>query len=115
MCDASNSALGAVLGQHVGVGKPSHVIAYASRTMDPAQRNYTTMEKELLAIVIFLDKFHSYLLGSKVIVFSNHVALKLLLKKLDTQPILIRDKKGAENPVADHLSRIEREIDPMLI
>ncbi|RDY10830.1 Retrovirus-related Pol polyprotein, partial [Mucuna pruriens] len=74
MSDASNSALGAVLGQRVG--KQPHVIAYASRTMDLAQINYTTTEKELLATVFALDKFHSYLLGSKIIIFSNHAALK---------------------------------------
>ncbi|RDX80257.1 hypothetical protein CR513_39217, partial [Mucuna pruriens] len=50
MCDASNSALGAVLGQRARVGQPMHVIAYASRTMDLAQQNYTTTENELLAI-----------------------------------------------------------------
>ncbi|RDY05422.1 Retrovirus-related Pol polyprotein, partial [Mucuna pruriens] len=71
MCDASNSALGA----RTGVGQPVHVIAYASRTMDPAQQNYTTIEKELLAIVFALDKFRSYLLGSKIVVFSNHAAI----------------------------------------
>ncbi|RDY14459.1 Retrovirus-related Pol polyprotein from transposon 17.6, partial [Mucuna pruriens] len=120
MCDTSNSALGAVLGQRDGVGRPAHVIAYASRTMDQAQINYTTTEKELLAIVFALDKFRSYLLGSRVIVFSNHAALKYLLKKPDAKPRLIRwmlllDKKGADNAVADHLSRIERELDPMPI
>ncbi|RDY09843.1 Retrovirus-related Pol polyprotein, partial [Mucuna pruriens] len=128
MCDASNLELGAVLGQRAGVGKPVHVIAYASRTMDPTQSNYTTTKKEILAIVFALDKFRSYLLSSKIIVFSNHVALRFLLKKLDAKPRLIRwmlllqefnieirDKKGAENSVADHLSRIERGIDPMPI
>ncbi|RDX97133.1 Retrovirus-related Pol polyprotein from transposon 17.6, partial [Mucuna pruriens] len=128
MCDASNSALGAILGQKAGVGQPAHVIAYASRTMDPAQQNYTTSEKELLAIVFALDKFCSYLLGSKIIVFSNHAALRYLLKKSDAKPRLIRwmlllqefdieirDKKGVENSIADHLSRIERESEPMPI
>ncbi|RDY00100.1 Retrovirus-related Pol polyprotein from transposon 17.6, partial [Mucuna pruriens] len=128
MCDASNSALGVVLGQRAGVGLPMHVIAYASRTMDSAQQNYTTTEKELLAIVFALDKFCPYLLGSKIIVFSDHAALRYLLKKPDAKPRLIRwmlllqefnidmrDKRGTENSVADHLSRIEREIEPIPI
>ena len=55
MCDASNFVLGVVLSQRVG--KLSHVIAYASRTLDAAQANYTTTEKELLTIVFALDKF----------------------------------------------------------
>ncbi|RDX91844.1 Retrovirus-related Pol polyprotein from transposon 17.6, partial [Mucuna pruriens] len=88
MCDASNSALGAVLGQRAGVGQPVHVIAYASHTMDPTQQNYTTIEKELLAIIFALDKFCSYLLGSRIVVFSNHAALRYLLKKLDAKPRL---------------------------
>ncbi|RDX90823.1 hypothetical protein CR513_27274, partial [Mucuna pruriens] len=90
MCDASNSTLEVVLGQRAGVGQPVHVIAYASRTMDSAQQNYTTTEKELLAIVFSLDKFRSYLLGSKIIVFSDHVALRYFLKKPDAKPRLIR-------------------------
>ncbi|RDY12857.1 Retrovirus-related Pol polyprotein from transposon 17.6, partial [Mucuna pruriens] len=126
MCDASNSALGAILGQRVG--KQPHVIAYASRTMDPAQVNYTTTENELSTIVFALNKFRSYLLGSKVIVFSNHATLKYLLKKSDAKPRLlqwllllqefdleIKDKKGEENTVTDHLSRLEREANPMSI
>ena len=68
MCDASNYAFGVVLAQRVdGL---SHVIYYASKTLDNAQSNYTTTEKELLAIVFSLDKFRSYLLGSKMVVFT---------------------------------------------
>ncbi|RDX97570.1 Retrovirus-related Pol polyprotein from transposon 17.6, partial [Mucuna pruriens] len=89
ICDASNSALGAVLGQRAGVDKLVYVIAYASRTMDPAQLNYTTTKKELLAIIFALDKFRSYLLGSKIIVLSDHATLRFLLKKPDAKPRLI--------------------------
>nr|XP_027101748.1 uncharacterized protein LOC113722694 [Coffea arabica] len=79
MCDASQYAVGAVLGQRSG--KCSHVIYYASKTLTPAQCNYTTTEKELLAIVFAFEKFRSYLLGSKVTVYSDHAALKYPVKK----------------------------------
>jgi hypothetical protein len=120
MCDASDFAVGAVLGQRVG--KLPHAIYYASKTLMDAQVNYTTTEKELLAVVFALDKFRSYLLGSKVIIYSDHAALRHLLAKKETKPrlirwilllqefdIVIRDKKGTENVVADHLSWIQFE------
>ncbi|RDY07553.1 Retrovirus-related Pol polyprotein, partial [Mucuna pruriens] len=93
MCDASNSALGAILGQRGGVDKPVHINSVQ-------------------------------LLGSKIVVFSDHAALRFLLKKSDAKSRLIRwmlllqefnieirDKKGAKNSVVDHLSRIERNED----
>ncbi|RVW78209.1 Retrovirus-related Pol polyprotein from transposon 17.6 [Vitis vinifera] len=99
-------------------GKP-YVIYYASKTLNEAQRNYTTTEKELLAVVFALDKFRAYLVGSFIIVFTDHSALKYLLTKQDAKARLIRwilllqefdlqirDKKGVENVVADHLSRL---------
>ena len=66
------------------------MIYYASKTLSDAQLNYTTTEKELLAVVFALEKFHLYLLGSKVLVYSDHAALKHLLSKKDTKPRLIR-------------------------
>nr|KAJ0208747.1 hypothetical protein LSAT_V11C400201640 [Lactuca sativa] len=115
MCDASNYAIGAVLGQKNG--RASHMIYYASRTLDNSQRNYSTTEKELLAIVFALEKFRQYLLGTKVIVYLDHAALKYLMTKKDAKPRLIRwilllqefdleirDKSGCENLIVDHLS-----------
>nr|KYP54742.1 Retrovirus-related Pol polyprotein from transposon opus [Cajanus cajan]KYP54745.1 Retrovirus-related Pol polyprotein from transposon opus [Cajanus cajan]KYP54765.1 Retrovirus-related Pol polyprotein from transposon opus [Cajanus cajan] len=88
MCDASNYALGVVLTQKVD--KLTRVIYYASRTLDVTQVNYTTTEKELLAIVFAFDKFRSYFLGFRVIVYIDHATLKYLLKKTDSKPRLIR-------------------------
>ena len=88
MCDASDYAVGAVLGQRKDK-KPS-AIYYASKVLDPAQANYTTTEKELLAIVFALDKFRSYLVGSQIIVYTDHAAIKYLLSKKNAKPRLIR-------------------------
>ena len=88
MCDASDYAVGAVLGQRKE--KKLHVIYYASRTLDEAQMNYATTEKELLAVVFALDKFRSYLVGAKIIVYTDHAAIKYLLIKKDAKPRLLR-------------------------
>ena len=79
MCDVNDFAIGAVLWQRED-GKP-YVIYYASKTLNEAQRNYTTTEKELLAIVFALDKFRAYLVGSFIVVFIDHSALNYLLTK----------------------------------
>ena len=76
MCDASDFAVEAVLGQRVD--KKPVAIYYASKTLMDAQVNYSTIEKELLVIVFALEKFRSYLLGTKVIVYTDHSALKFL-------------------------------------
>ncbi|KAL4348430.1 hypothetical protein GQ457_17G009180 [Hibiscus cannabinus] len=108
MCDASDYAVGAVLGQRKG--KIFHPIYYASKTPNDAQVNYTTTEKEMLAVIFAFDKFRSYLIGTKVIVHTDHSAIKYLLSKKDAKPRLIRwilllqefdieiiDRKGTEN------------------
>ncbi|GKB59158.1 reverse transcriptase domain-containing protein [Tanacetum coccineum] len=106
----------------LGATKTKHFqpIHYASKTMTDAQAHYTTTEKELLAVVYAFEKFRSYLVLSKSIVYTDHSALKYLFAKQDAKPrllrwvlllqefdIIIRDKKGAENLAADHLSRLE--------
>ncbi|KAL4383479.1 hypothetical protein GQ457_15G018740 [Hibiscus cannabinus] len=87
MCDASDYAVGAVLGQHKG--KVFHPIYYASKTLNDAQINYTTTKKELLAVIFAFDKFRSYLIGAKVMVYTDHSAIKYLLSKKDAKPRLI--------------------------
>ena len=114
MCDASDFAIGAVLGQRID--NRQHVIYYSSRTLNDAQQNYTT-EKEFLVVVFALEKFWPYLLGSKTVIFMDHSALKNLMIKKEAKARLIRwilllqefdleiqDKRGIENVVADHLS-----------
>jgi hypothetical protein len=102
--------------------KKHRAIAYPSKTLTGPQLNYATTKKELLAVVFTIDKFRSYLVGAKVIVYTDHATLKYLLTKKDAKPRLIRwivllqefnleikDKKGVENSVADHLSRMQFE------
>ncbi|WVZ84678.1 hypothetical protein U9M48_031682 [Paspalum notatum var. saurae] len=88
MCDASDYAVGAVLGQTND--KKHHAISYASKTLTGPQLNYSTTEKELLAVVFAIDKFRSYLVGANVIIYTDHAALKYLPTKKDAKPRLIR-------------------------
>ena len=88
MCDARYLAIGAILGQREE-GKP-YVVYYASKALNEAQRNYTTTEKELLAVVYALDKFRAYLVGSDIAIFTNHSDLKYLLTKQNAKARLIR-------------------------
>nr|GEY11612.1 reverse transcriptase domain-containing protein [Tanacetum cinerariifolium] len=76
MCDASDFAVEAVLGQRIE--KHFRPIHYASKTMTGAESNYTTTEKEMLAIVYAFEKFRSYLIMNKSIVYTNHSALNKL-------------------------------------
>nr|GEZ67695.1 hypothetical protein [Tanacetum cinerariifolium] len=118
MRDASDYAVGAVPGQRVE--KHFRPIHYTSKTMTQAEMNYTTTKKEMLAVVYAFEKFRSYLIMNKSIVYTDHSALKYLFAKKDAKACLLRwilllqefdfkviDTKGAENYAADHLSRLE--------
>ena len=87
MLDASGHAMGAMLGQKKG--KVLHLIYYASKTLNEAQVNYTTTEKELLDVVFAVEKFKAYLFGAKVKVHTDHAAIKHLMMKPNAKPRLI--------------------------
>ncbi|GKB76036.1 reverse transcriptase domain-containing protein [Tanacetum coccineum] len=125
MCDASDFAIGAVLGQrHEKHFRP---IQYASKIMNEAESHYTTMEKEMLAVVYAFKKFRSYLILNKSVVYTDHSALKYLFAKKDSKARLLRwvlllqeidfnvvNTKRAENLTADHLSWLENPYENVL-
>ncbi|GJW18109.1 reverse transcriptase domain-containing protein, partial [Tanacetum coccineum] len=88
ICDVSDYAIGAVLGQQIE--KHFRPIHYASKTMTEAESNYTTTEKEMLAVVYAFEKFRSYLIMNKSIVYTDHSALKYLFAKKDVKARLLR-------------------------
>ena len=119
MCDAKNYAMGAVLGQRTE--KMFKAVYYARKTFNEVQENYSTTEKVMLAMVFACEKFKPYILGSHVIIHTDHAAIRYLMEKKDVKLRLIRwvlflqvfdleikDKKGSDNVIADHLSRLEK-------
>ena len=122
ICDASDYAIGAVLGQRTkNIFK---AIYYASKIFNETQENYSTIGKEMLAMVFACEKFRPYILRSHVIIHIDHVAITYLMENKDAKPRLIKwvllqqkfdleinDHKGKDNVIADHLSRIEKLIE----
>ena len=117
MCDASDYEIGAALGQRQeNIFRP---IYYASKMLNEAQENYTTIKKEMLAVVYSCDKFRPYILVSKVTLYTNHATIRYLMMRKKAKTRLIRwvlllqefdmeinDNRGSENVVADHLSHL---------
>ena len=95
-------------------------IYYAGKTFNKTQENYSTIEKGMLEMVFAYEKFRPYILGSHVIIHIDHAAIRYLMEKKEAKPRLIRwalllqefdlkikDKKGSDNVIAYHLSRLE--------
>lgn len=115
--DASDVAIGAVLSQvHNGMER---VIAYASRTLSKAERQYCVTRKELLAVVYFTKYYKHYLYGKEFLVRTDHSSLKWLLncknpegqlarwfESLSNFQIIIEHRAGNKHKNADALSRI---------
>ena len=118
MCDVSDYAMGAVLGQRIE--KIFIAIYYTIKTFNEAQENYSTTDKEMLAMVFACEKFRPYILGSHVIIHTDHATIKYLMENKDAKPRLIRwvlilqefdleiKDKGSNNVIVDHLSRMEK-------
>ncbi|GJR14030.1 reverse transcriptase domain-containing protein [Tanacetum coccineum] len=116
MCDASDFVVGAILGQKDG--KNFHPIYFASKTLNAAQQNYTIAKKELMAVVFAFENFRSYLVLSKMIMHTDHSALRHLFKKQDDKRSLfvgycfyknLISKLKTKNVAINHLSQIEND------
>nr|GEY85327.1 reverse transcriptase domain-containing protein [Tanacetum cinerariifolium] len=118
MCDASDFAIGAVLGQRQD--KHFRPIHCTSKTMTEAESKYTTTKKEMLTVVYAFEKFRSYLILNKSIVYTDHSSMKYLFQKKDSKARLLQwvlllqeftfkviDTKRVENPATNHLSQLE--------
>ena len=115
--DASDTTLGAVLGQKDLV---PYSIYYTSKNLTPTELNYTVTEKEFLAIVHAINKFRHYITGYEIFIHTNHSEIRYLMNKpiingrvtswlliLQEFNITVLDRPGKQNTVVDFLSRIQ--------
>ena len=122
-CDASAVAVGSALCQPVGDAKKDFPIAFASKQLNAAEKNYTTTERECLAMVFSVKKFRHYLLLNPVVFFVDHMAIKYLVNKADLSGRIARwvllleefdytveYKPGKMHHQADHLSRLSETL-----
>ena len=128
-CDASNVGVGAVLSQEQD--GEERALAYASKTLGKAERNYCVTRRELLAIVTFVKQYHHYLYGTRFLVRTDHAALYWLLRKKDPEgqmarwlsflqsyDMVIQHRPGVRHGNADALSRCMegcRDLDSLVI
>ena len=122
-CDASPHGVGAVL-SHVMDNQSDKPIAYASRSLNTAERRYSQLDKEALAILFGVSKFHHYLYGRHFIIYSDHKPLMHIFNQSKTVPVMasarlqrwaltlnsyhytIKYQKGSHMGNADALSRL---------
>jgi hypothetical protein len=122
-CDASAVAVGSALCQPADDGGRDHPIAFSSKQLSAAERNYTTTERECLAMVFSVKKYRHYLLMNQVVFFVDHMAIRYLVNKPELSGRLARwvllltefdytvqYKPGKKHLQADHLSRISTEL-----
>ena len=115
--DASDSTLGAVLGQKEE--QMHYTIYFMSKNITPAELNYTVTEKEFLVVIFAINKFRHYITGYEVFIHIDHSAIRYLMNKpitngrvtrwlllLQEFNITVIDRPGKENQVADFLSRL---------
>ena len=124
--DASNIAIGAVLGQEED--RKPYAIYYISKNLTPAELNYTVTEKEFLATIYAINKFRHYITGYQVFLHTDHSAIRYLANKpimngritrwqllLQEFDITIKDRPGKENVVAYFLSRVPKTNDTLIV
>jgi hypothetical protein len=124
-CDASAVAVGNALCQPADDGGRDYPVAFSSKQLSAAKRNYTTTESECLAMIFSIKKYRHYLLLNLVVFFVDHMAIRYLVNKPELSGRLARwvlllmefdytvqYKPGKQHLQADHLSQLSTELNP---